>query len=377
MLFRSPFFQAIQDKFFDELIVKVTYGTQGNQSIANFGYLSVYTAAGNYGGRPGIVPGTPPNPDVQWEQQATLNLAVNFAMFKKRLTGTIEYYNRKTSQLFIEAQQSRSSGFGTINRNAGEMRNRGIEINLSGDILKVGDFTWSANWLHTLNRSKILSLGVESEFETGTSIIRVGLPLGTHFIPKWAGVDPANGDALYYDLEGNITPNFSDNFNQPFGTYIAPNFGSFTNTFRYRGIGLSIFFSYESGKQIFNNQTFFNQNLGGIPVDVTNKDVRMLQAWTRPGQITDIPRLDVARQFSSRDLEDGSFLRLRNITFDYVLPANLIRNAKISNARVYFIGQNLLTFTKYTGFDPEDSNNIQLSQYPAPRVFTLGLDLTF
>ena len=327
--------------------------------------------------RQGLFPNLPANPDVQWESQATTNIALDFGLFKNRIKGTVEVYNRKTTDLFVLAQVTRTTGFRAINRNIGEMRNRGIELNLTGDVLKLGDFTWTLNVIHTINRNKILSLGAEAEYVDGTSIVRVGIPLGSHYVVKWGGVNPGNGDPLYYDLDGNVTPTYNSANNQAFGTFIPPKFGSFTNTFSYKGLELAVFFVYESQKQLFNNQTFFNQNLTGIPVATTNKDSRMLNAWTTPGQVTDIPRLDAARQFSSRDLEDGSFLRLRNVTLAYTVPTAWAKNLKMRSLRAYVSGQNVLTFSKFTGFDPEDSNNIQLSQFPVPRVFTFGLDLGF
>jgi len=366
----------------NEAKIRMSYGAQGNQTFGDaisddFRYLATMTPGTGYAGGSGLFPNLPANPDVQWESQATTNIALDFGLFKNRIKGTVEVYNRKTTDLFVLAQVTRTTGFRAINRNIGEMRNRGIELNLTGDVLKLGDFTWTLNVIHTINRNKILSLGAEAEYVDGTSIVRVGIPLGSHYVVKWGGVNPGNGDPLYYDLDGNVTPTYNSANNQAFGTFIPPKFGSFTNTFSYKGLELAVFFVYESQKQLFNNQTFFNQNLTGIPVATTNKDSRMLNAWTTPGQVTDIPRLDAARQFSSRDLEDGSFLRLRNVTLAYTVPTAWAKNLKMRSLRAYVSGQNVLTFSKFTGFDPEDSNNIQLSQFPVPRVFTFGLDLGF
>ena len=356
--------------------LRVTYGAQGNQDIADFGYLATYQAGGNYAGQQGFIPNVPGNSEVQWESQTTFNVGLDFALLKnKRIIGTIEYYNRATKDLFVAAQVTRTTGFTSINRNIGSMRNRGLELNLSADVLKVGDFTWSVNVIHTLNRNKIISLGAESEYVAGTSIVRVGLPYGSHYIVKWSGVNPATGDPLYYDKEGNVTPTYNTANNIPVGTFVAPKFGSFTNTFRYKGLELSVFFVYEAGKALFNNQNYFSENVQISPL--VNSNARLLNAWMTPGQITDIPRLNAARQFSTRDIEDGSFLRLRNVTLAYNVPAAWAKNLKMRSVRAYVMGQNVLTFTKFTGFDPEDNNNIQLAQFPVPRTFTFGVDLGF
>ncbi|TAE15002.1 MAG: SusC/RagA family TonB-linked outer membrane protein [Bacteroidetes bacterium] len=363
--------------------VRMTYGQQGNQTFGtavadDFRYFSTFAATGGYAGVAGIAPSSPANPDVKWESQAIYNIGLDFGLFKNRITGTIEYYSRKTKDLFLDAQVTRTTGFNSVTRNVGTMRNRGLELNLSADVLKLGkSFVWNVNVIHTINRNKIIDLGGEPEYVLGTSIVRVGIPYGSHYVVGWAGVNPSNGDPLYYDKENNVTPNYNANNNQAFGTWVAPVFGSFTNTFSYKGLELSVFFIYEMEKQLFNNQTFFNQNVLSFPVARMNKDERLLNAWTTPGQVTDIPRLNAARQFSSRDLEDASFLRLRNITLAYNVPTNWLKNMKIRTLRTYISGQNVLTFSKFTGFDPEDSNNIQLSQYPVPRVFTFGFDLGF
>lgn len=362
---------------FDQLKIRTSYGTQGNQEeIGNFAYLPVYGVIGSaYNGRPGIAAGNVGNPNYKWEVIESLNVGVDFKVWKSRISGSIDYYNRKTTDLFLDTQLSLTTGFGSLSKNVGTMRNRGIEVALNADVLRSGDFAWNLNVNYTHNWNKILDLFQEDEFELGTSIIREGLPLGSHYAVKWAGVNPANGEALYYDKNGNITNVFSENNSlADFGTSIAPEFGGFTNSFSFKGLELSVFCSFARGHKLFNNQTFFQENPNFAQFNVSRK---MLNIWKEEGQRTDIQGLNSAVQFSSKFIEDASYLRIRNVTLAYNLPARLMQKVKLSGVRVYLQGQNLFTLTKYTGFDPEESGNLRSYAYPVPRIYTMGIDVNF
>jgi TonB-linked SusC/RagA family outer membrane protein len=363
--------------FIDNMKIRTSYGTQGNQEgIGNFSYLGLFGTGANYAGQQGIAPTNIENRNYQWETTESFNVGIDFSVLKSRISGTVDFYNDLTKDLFIATQLSRTSGFGGINQNVGTMRNRGIEVSLNTENVRIGQFSWSTNLNITFNKNRVLDLFQEDEFVLGTGIVREGLPLGSHFVNEWAGVNPANGDPLYKDINGNITNVFdAGDAVAKFGTWDPPRFGGFTNTFRYKAVELSVFCSFQEGNVIFNNQRFFANNplnFGGF-----NQSTEQLNAWDTPGQITNVPRVDAQRQFSSQDLEDASFLRVRNVQLSYNLPQSIVSKARLKNARIYFQGQNLYTFTNYSGFDPEDSNNIQLSQYPVPRVYTFGVDIGF
>ncbi|MCZ8022512.1 MAG: TonB-dependent receptor [Cytophagales bacterium] len=371
----EQFMQSLS--FVNSLKLRSSYGTQGNQEgIGNFSYLGTFGSNFNYAGEQGIAPTQIGNPDYQWETTKSFNLGLDFTVLNNRISGSFEFYNDLTEDLFINTQLSRTSGFTGISRNVGVMRNRGFEISLNTENVKIGDFSWSTNLNITFNKNRIVDLFQEDEFVLGTGIVREGLPLGSHYVVEWAGVNPANGDPLYRDANGNVTNVFNaDNSQAKFGTWDPPRFGGFTNTFRYKAVELSIFCSFQEGNVLFNNQRFFANNplnFGGF-----NQSTEQLNAWTTPGQITNVPRVDAQRQFSSQDLEDASFLRVRNVLLSYTLPSKIASKAKLASVRVYAQGQNLFTFTKYSGFDPEDNNNVQLSQYPVPRSITFGVDLGF
>ncbi|BDD16463.1 hypothetical protein MATR_32880 [Marivirga tractuosa] len=364
----------------DQLKLRVSYGKTGNQDFTpensgDFRSLTTY-AATDYAGQAGLFPATVGDPGYKWEISNQLNIGVDFALFNSRLRGTVDVYNNITSDLFITQQLSRTSGFASRQVNAGTMRNRGVEFKLDYDLVRTEDWLVAVGGNITYNQNEITDLGQVDEFEQGTSIIRVGLPLGSHYIVEWAGVNPANGEPLYKDAEGNITNQFSaDNSVAKFGTFEPPVYGGFNSEVRYKGFSFSTFWTFNYGYTIFNNQRFFQENHNFTQYNLSSI---MNEMWKEPGDITDIQSFRYARQFSSKDLEDGSFLRLRNVVISYNFPQQLLDNVNtIKSARIFAQGQNLLTFTKFTGFDPENYNNIAQYEYPASRIYTVGVDVTF
>lgn len=362
--------------------LRASYGTAGNQELSpnenagNFNSLTPYVSA-SYAGGVGTSPGGIGDPALKWEVSKQFNAGVDAGLWDDRLTATVDFYNNITDDLFITKQLSRTTGFGTIQANAGKMRNRGVELSLNYDIVRKKDFSISVGGNVTYNSNIILDLGKESEFVQGTSIIREGLPLGSQYAVEWVGVNPANGQPLYRDLEGNVTTTFSADFSQAtFGTSEAPWFGGFNTEVTWKGFSFTTFWTYMADFSLYNNQRFFQENPNFVGFNLSRV---MLDMWKEPGDVTDIQSFVYNRQFSSKDIEDASFLRLRNVMFSYNLPKALTERTHgiIQGARIYVQGQNLLTFTKFTGFDPEDNNNIAQYEYPASKIITLGLDVTF
>jgi hypothetical protein len=359
-----------------DLKLRASYGTQGRQTgIGDFQSLSLYGTGVNYAGLQGIAPAQPANPDLKWESKLALDIGVDFSLFASRLSGTIDYYNNLTTDMFVSLPLSRTSGFSQLRINGGELRNTGLEVALNTVNITTREFEWSTNLNITFNKNRITDLAFENDAtrETGFSI---GKPIGTFALVKWAGVNPANGDPLYYDKSGNITNVYnSDDAVTEFGTWDPPRFGGITNTFRYKGFELSLFISFQHGNKLLNNQRFFNTN--PLNFGQFNQSVEMLDAWSNPGDITNVPRVTAQREFSSQDVEDASFARIKNLSVSYFLPKQLLDKARLASVKFYLQGQNLYTLTKYSGFDPEDSGSTQLSQYPVPRVYIVGVNIGF
>lgn len=356
------------------LIIRASYGKAGNQAgIGSYQRLATF-AATSFAGEPTIVPAAPGNENLKWEISNKANLGFDFGLFDNRVSGTLEFYNDVTEDLFISQSLSRTSGFGALSINAGSMRNRGIELGLSGDILRTRNSLLTLNANYSNNQNEILDLGQVDEFEAGTSIIRKGLSLGTHYVVEWAGVDPATGAPLYVDLDGNVTPNFSDGFAKAdFGSWLPTVTGGFGLDYAYKNFSVRAQFNYSYGNKIFNNQLFFQENHGFAGFNMRRT---MLDIWQNPGDITEIQSNQFARQFSSKDIEDASYIKFRNLMVSYNIPGSVFNN-QIKNIRVFVQGQNLFTWTAFTGFDPENGNNIAQYGYPLPRIFTTGLNINF
>ncbi len=236
----------------------------------------------------------------------------------------------------------------------------------------------NANVSYNRNKKTKLYSGV-SEYElssTNTKLV-VGHSFGEFYLNRFAGVHPANGDALWYTKEGALPTALRDEDKVMVGkSYVAPWQGGFGTTLAWKGLSLSAQFSWVADRWMINNDRYFDESNGRFAS--YNQSKRLLNRWKKPGDITDIPRHGVYTEFDDRLLEDASFLRLKNLMLSYSFPQKKLRKIRvISGVKIYAQAQNLFTFTKFTGLDPEGSSNMYQAQYPMARQFTFGLDLTF
>ena len=364
------------------LKIKASYGKTGNQELNNdFGYITTL-AKNTYAGQNGLFPDILGNPSLTWETKTTANFGVDFTILKNRVKGGIEYYNSKTANLFNLRRIPYTTGFSSQLSNVGSLRNNGIEITL-GTTLKAGkNFTWDISGNFTYNKNQVLTLpDGESEIEdvNGLTTSKIGSPLLSFKMNKYLGVDPATGKSIYGTLSGGKTNDYNASNAQVFGTADAPYFGGITNTFTYRDIQLSFFWTYSFGNEIYNNDRVNIENPAYIASSISRD---LLREWRNPGDITDIPspksNIDVYQSLTTRYLENGSFWRLRNIEMSYNLPKNFSSSLKIAGARVFVQGQNLLTITKFRGFDPEITTpSLGGAQYPSLRTVTAGFSINF
>jgi TonB-linked SusC/RagA family outer membrane protein len=359
-----------------ELRLRGSYGLTAAPFISDFGYFQTY---GNtrYGTSTGIAPTAPGNPQYDWEFQKQLDLGADFAVWKNRARFVFDWYNRNTFNLFISQSLSSTSGFATLNVNAGKMRNRGVEADVQVDVISTSDLTVTLGANFNYNKNEITDLGQVNEFILGTSIVRKGLPFGSHYQVGYAGVNPQTGVPLFYNLDGTVTENYnSATMSQAtFGTY-QPNFnGGFNLGASYKGLYFEAFFSFANNVTRFNNEDFFTQNPTFASANVSTL---LLNRWRKPGDITNVQGFGSTRRFSSADLQDASYLRFRNFNLGYSLPKSIIDKVKFASSISVFVqGQNLYTWTKWRGFDPEDNNNIAAFEYPNARTYTAGLKVNF
>lgn len=360
--------------FLDELKFKISYGSVGNQiGIGNFASRELYSAT-SYNGMPGVFLTNLANPSLRWEKKVILNTGFEFSLFNRLLVGSVEYYNSVTKDLFLNQNLSRTSGFGSIQANLGELRNSGIEVGLTANLVRGVNWQWTLGANYTYNKNKIISQPGQPKNFSGVVINEEGYPANSLYLVKVAGVDPETGEELYYDLNGNITNVYSANNRQNVGTVIAPHFGGLTNTLTYRGITLDVVFSYAFGNVLYNND---RTNVENPDYWFSSLSSAMLREWRKPGDITDIPSSEyVFRSTTTRFMEKGDFLRLRNIQLSYSLPKVWLDRIGVRNASIYLSGQNVHVWHNFKGYDPEFSNPVVTgSVYPQLRSYSLGLNI--
>ena len=361
--------------------INVSTGTSGNSEIPYYDHLELVGGGANYMGTAGIAPISQGNPNLGWEQLWTTNVAFHAGFFN-RINVDLEFYNKRTSDMLMYVPQSYSNnGFGSRWDNVGVMINRGAELAVNADLIRTDHFLWNVSANVSYNQNEITELynGI-TEYEVGGTSTKlvVGHSVGEFYVNRYAGVNPANGDALWYTKDGEITTEYKESDKVMIGkNYIAPWQGGFGTSLSWKGFSLSAQFSWVADRWMFNNDRFFEESNGLY--SVYNQSKRLLyDRWKKPGDVTDIPRYGITPQMDSRFLEDASFLRLKNVMLGYSFPQRWLEKTRFFNsARIYVQGQNLLTFTKFSGIDPESSANVYAAQYPMSRQYTFGFELSF
>jgi TonB-linked SusC/RagA family outer membrane protein len=407
---------------FSELKLRGSWGKVGNQAIRAYQTISAinsganYPYSGNDGTDLGFVIANPPNPNLKWESTTQRNIGLDVSVLKGRLNATVDVYSKTTKDLLLNRTLPGYSGFSSIIDNVGSVENKGVEIAISGDPL-IGKLRWNSGFTISWNRNKVLELGESSKLEYRTTYggyslgngfmqLRVGEPFGQMYGYGYEGtwaVGKATEAAVYGQLPGD--PKFTD-FNNDgkinsldimrMGNSIPDFIFGWNNRLSYNNFELTFLIQGSKGNDIFNEARIRLE----APFEGTS--IRMLDRWTESNQDTDVPAFidAVTRQNAGlsskvslgsdggrlqRYVEDGSYVRLKNITLGYSLPASVTSRIGISKLRAYISGTNLITFTDYTGYDPEVSaynNNdaqigVDLSNYPTAKIITFGINVTF
>lgn len=364
-------------KLFNELKLRASYGTSANQSVGDDYEALEQFSATSYNGVGGLILSNLKKPGLTWEVRRSLNVGLDFGLLKNRISGSLEYYNSKTVGLFLDRQISSTTGSSSILTNLGRLENQGIEAAINFAIIQNKDFVWTIGGNFTYNKNKILQLDGTNENIVGTSINRVGESANSIYLVRYAGVDPANGDALYYTKDGKTTTNqYDPNDKVIVGKYDPPYFGGANTSIKIKGVEVSALFTYSFGNKVYNGD---RANVENPTYYVSNLSAELLKEWRNPGDITNIPSpFNDFQTNTTRFLEDGKFVRLRNLTLAYNFPTQVLSKAKISSARFFVQGQNLFVWSKFKGYDPEIATGELIgAQYPALKVITVGLNLGF
>lgn len=374
-------------KIFSDLRLRASYGTSGVADFGNYLAQQLYAFGANYDGAPGSAPNTPGNIKLTWEKNKQTDIGLEFGVLRDRIRGTFDVYRRISSELLQNVPVSRTSGFPSAQRNVGELENKGFEVSLSSVNVKSKLFNWTTDFNISYNQNKVLTLYGHQDIPNGSlGLTREGQPLNSWFLPVWAGVDPNNGDPLWYLADGKTTTNVYNTASRTENKQLAgsslPKYTiGLNNTVTYDGFSLSFFFYAITGAKIYDqNMSFIDSD--GLRYGWNYYKDADKNYWTTPGQKADRPKPIIggnkkSTSASTRWIESNDYIRLRNVTLSYNLPQNLIRRATLTNARLFVSGVNLLTITNYKGVDPETAiGGNDVFKYPVNKSVTVGLDIS-
>ena len=394
-------------KAFDQLKLRASYGSAGNRPSALYPQYDLYSIASNYNGQPGMLISQIGNRDLTWERTYTAGIGLDASLWENRVRLTLDLYSKKTDNILYNVPVTSLTGVTHVYRNIGKMDNRGIEVAIGGDLIRTKDITWSLdlNIGHNANKltdifrqydpsgqyiAKPVIIGDGSGIAgSATRILEIGSPIDTYYMPQWAGVDPEDGRPLWYkeDADGKkvTTKNYAEAKYYKLGSAAPKVFGGITTSLRWREFDLSATFGYALGGQIYN---YSRQELDSDLAYTDRNQMALQKGWSRwqkKGDIATHPRAlynnkDNGNKASSRYLENNSFFKLRTLTLGYNLS---LPQLKIQTLRIYLNAENLLTFTKYSGVDPElpaSDGSVMgttgISVYPPVRRFVLGFNLS-
>ena len=365
----------------DNLQARATYGLVGNSTGAgSYDYYGLFGTGSMYNGQSSMGISNPSNSTLTWEKVGSFNAGVTFG-FLDRVVLNVDAYRRKTSDMLMEIPFSYTTGFGGGMGNIGAMVNKGFDADINVKLLKTSDIDWTFKANVNYNKNEITELfaGRDEYIIANTGLkLEVGKPYGEFYYVEYAGVDPRDGKPMWYDIDGNLTKVYNEERDSKFTgkQRYAPWSGGFGTTFSWKGLSVTADFAWQHGKYMINNDNYFMKNANqGTSY---NQAVDMLNIWTKPGDITDIPKYGEQIQFDTHLLEDASFLRMKNLIVQYSFPKKWMQATKgIQNAKVFFVGRNLFTATKFSGYDPEPDINLVKFNYPNTRQFVFGMELTF
>jgi len=394
---KEKFMQGID--WLDNLSFKISYGEQGNDNILDAdGYANYYTWQSLYnlsypnGDAPGGFVSTLENKEVSWEKNGNLNIGLEGTFFNSRLHASIEYFNKKTTDMLLNYPMALSTGFTGYSANVGDMRNQGWEFEVSGTPVRTKDFEWTLGWMGSLLNNKVLKLTAESpEIIRGVRIIKEGYELNTFYMSKSAGVDPLTGQQLYWAYEkddnGNkiagsdyITNDYTKaNASKYFlGSRIPDLYGSINTGLTYKGLALTMLATYSLGGKIYDSSYASSMDLWYVS---STWNRAALRRWQKPGDITDVPRMAIAdgsALATDRYLIDASYFAIKNITLSYTLPQLWVNKIGLGAVRVFTSMDNVALFTHLDGMDPQYNFGGGTDyDYVPNKTVTVGLEVKF
>jgi len=394
-----------QESFFDYDIVetlklRASYGVTGNSLIGgspgvfnatgtpsadNYAARGLYDVSGSYLGQVGIRPDQLANPDLSWEENTELNFGLDWSLWEGRVSGDLNFYRSKSTELLLNRPLPESSGFGAFSQNIGELRNQGIEVSLQTVNVQSESFRWSTRVNFSVNQNEVLELTPEvDELNPGsTQPVAEGHSIQTWKVPLWAGVNPADGRPMWYDEDGNLTYQTSEADRQFYDGAEDDVTGGFGTTLQYQGLSLDLFFDYAfGGKALPYTEATYTDPFGENVLEFVVEE-----RWKEPGDVARYPKTvpfgayslvgtDDADQISTNWLYKTNYVRLKSVRLGYSVPESVASRLRLSSARVYVSGLNLAQWSPWLGIDPEVAGAAEQGNYPTEQQINFGIRLT-
>lgn len=356
-------FMKASSKWLSQLKLRASYGVNGNNNIAAYRAYGVYGTT-QYNGVTGMVPSRPDNPNLSWEKNKTWNVGLDFGFLDERITGSVDVYSRLTTDMLLSKSVPYTTGFGSNFMNIGSLRNRGVEIMLEGTVIRTKDWFWSLGANVAFNRTKVLDLAgsgfltaVDSRYDNDTPVrIVEGMSMYNFYIREYVGVNPSTGEGLFRAEDGSLTSDRTKGAYIYAGSPEPKATGGFNTNLSWKGLTLSAFFEFVAGNKVMTGNWYITD---GEDVFTQNSQASALNYWKKPGDTNVYPKPIAGGSnvwyagYSTRFLEDGSYLRIKDITLSYNLPSKILKPVKMSAVKFYISALNPFTFHNVNAFDPE------------------------
>lgn len=382
---REAFVEEAAGSWLSDLTLRASYGAQGNDNVGYYAYQALYSI-GSFLGETTLTTSRLDTPELSWETNLNANIGLDFSLWSNRLFGTVEWFQRTSKDLLFSRDLVPSSGFSSIDDNIGKVRNYGWEFTLGGTPILTRDWTWRLSVNATTYKNEIVNIPTDVMW-SGTKKWVKGGSLYDFWMYEWAGVDPETGDAQWYMTDTETgervkTTNYGSLTSQDkvkVGNALPKVSGGFQSDLTWRDLSLSMAFAYSIGNKIYNRDKASLMGVSGANGSTMSKD--LLNRWTPENTQTDVPRLEYDQtsyftSASTRWLVDGSYLRLKTVTLNYNLPKKWIQPAMLKDVSIYVQGENLLTFSKQQGLDPEQAlGGVTYWRYPAMKTLSFGINV--
>ena len=382
---REAFVEEAAGSWLSDLTLRASYGAQGNDNVGYYAYQALYSI-GSFLGETTLTTSRLDTPELSWETNLNANIGLDFSLWSNRLFGTVEWFQRTSKDLLFSRDLVPSSGFSSIDDNIGKVRNYGWEFTLGGTPILTRDWTWRLSVNATTYKNEIVNIPTDVMW-SGTKKWVKGGSIYDFWMYEWAGVDPETGDAQWYMTDTETgervkTTNYGSLTSQDkvkVGNALPKVSGGFQSDLTWRDLSLSMAFAYSIGNKIYNRDKASLMGVSGANGSTISKD--LLNRWTPENTQTDVPRLEYDQtsyftSASTRWLVDGSYLRLKTVTLNYNLPKKWIQPAMLKDVSIYVQGENLLTFSKQQGLDPEQAlGGVTYWRYPAMKTLSFGINV--